>query len=208
MKLAHLLAGTALIGSSLLLVPVAQAATQGNIVVAQNDQKHDEHKGTPPGASKNTTPPNKGTTTPQNHMPNNMMGPPHTGPNTMMGPQNHAPNNMMGPQNHMGAPNNMMGGHNTHQNFDKHSFQRNVTAAHHFHIAVYTRPHGWYDHHWVYGEILPALFWTQDYWISDYYDYGLDAPPPGFIWVRYGNDALLIDQNTGEVLQVDYGLFY
>ena len=33
--------------------------------------------------------------------------------------------------------------------------------------------------------------------------YGLFTPP-GLIWVRYDDDALLIDQYTGEILQVRY----
>ena len=36
----------------------------------------------------------------------------------------------------------------------------------------------------------------------------LDPPPPGTVWVRYGNDALLIDRYSGEVIQVVYGIFY
>ena len=33
-------------------------------------------------------------------------------------------------------------------------------------------------------------------------------PPPGTVWVRYGRDALLIDRYTGEVIQVEYSVFY
>ena len=33
-------------------------------------------------------------------------------------------------------------------------------------------------------------------------------PPPDAVWVRYGDDALLIDRYTGEVIQVEYGVFY
>ena len=36
----------------------------------------------------------------------------------------------------------------------------------------------------------------------------LIAPPYGAIWVRVGDDALLIDQYTGEIIEVDYGVFY
>ena len=52
-------------------------------------------------------------------------------------------------------------------------------APRRFHANGYQRPHGWYEHRWVYGEILPSLFWSQNYWLSDYYDYGLSDPPPG-----------------------------
>ena len=44
---------------------------------------------------------------------------------------------------------------------------------------------------------------------ATYYGYyGLPYPPPGTVWVRYGDDALLIDQYTGEIVEVIYGLFY
>ena len=33
-------------------------------------------------------------------------------------------------------------------------------------------------------------------------------PMPGTVWVRYGDDALLIDRYTGEVIQVAYGIFW
>ena len=114
---------------------------------------------------------------------------------------------MAGPNMAMRAPNNSMRGPgNGGRNFA--SFQRNFTAPHRFHAAAYRRPRGWYSHHWVFGEILPALFWTQDYWLTDYVDFGLEPPPPGTVWVRDGYDALLIDRYTGEIIQVDYSVFY
>ena len=41
----------------------------------------------------------------------------------------------------------------------------------------------------------------------DYWLFGLDVPPYGYEWVRYGPDALLIDLRSGEVIQVVYGRF-
>ena len=116
-----------------------------------------------------------------------------------------------GPDTAMRAPNNSMRGPDnaarpSNRNFA--SFQRNFTAPHRFHAAAYRRPRGWYSHHWVFGEILPALFWTQDYWLDDYMDFGLEPPPPGTVWVRDGYDALLIDRYSGEIIQVDYNVFY
>lgn len=34
------------------------------------------------------------------------------------------------------------------------------------------------------------------------------APPPDAVWVRYGPDALLVDRMTGEIIRVQYGVFY
>jgi Ni/Co efflux regulator RcnB len=164
------------------------------------------HGGPPPGGH-GAAPPgggHPGGAAPGGHPGGAMNGPPRGGNahgNSMMGPS-HGNNTMM------------MGGHNAghnppNRNFDRHSYQRNFVAPRRYHAnGGYVRPRGWYEHRWVFGEILPALFWSQNYWLSDYNDYGLSDPPPGFVWVRYGSDALLIDQNSGEVLQVEYDVFY
>jgi Ni/Co efflux regulator RcnB len=81
-------------------------------------------------------------------------------------------------------------------------------AVRRFSFGGYVRPEGWYYRRWSYGEFLPWLFWTQNYWLSDYSYFGLPYPPPGCVWVRYGDDALLIDRYTGEIVEVIYGLFY
>ena len=85
----------------------------------------------------------------------------------------------------------------------------NITAPRKFHAArAYVRPAGWYEHRWTYGERLPRNFFASDFWITDFGVYGLIAPWDGYEWVRYGDDALLIDVDTGEVIRVEYGLFY
>lgn len=88
-------------------------------------------------------------------------------------------------------------------------FRANIRAPHRYHFArVYVRPAGWYPHRWVFGERLPAVFFAPDFFILDFAAYGLIAPWPGYQWVRYGDDALLIDLETGEVIRVEYDVFY
>jgi Ni/Co efflux regulator RcnB len=87
-------------------------------------------------------------------------------------------------------------------------FHRNVTAARRFHAPQYRRPAGWYPHHWVFGEFLPSAFWIRNYWIANYIAYALSPPPYGAVWVRVGDDALLVDQTSGEIITVEYGVFY
>lgn len=85
----------------------------------------------------------------------------------------------------------------------------NIQAPRRFHVAaVYRRPAGFYVHRWTFGERLPVAFYVRDYWISDFALYGLMEPWTGYEWVRVGDDALLIDVETGEVVRVEYGLFY
>ena len=88
------------------------------------------------------------------------------------------------------------------------NYHRNFRAERRFRMPVYRRPQGWYAHRWAWGEFLPRFFWTSDYWIIDYGIYGLPPPPSGAIWVRVGDDALLIDRFNGAIIEVAYGIFY
>ncbi len=88
------------------------------------------------------------------------------------------------------------------------NFHQNFRADRRFRGPSYRRPPGYYARRWTWGQVLPNFFWTRDYWITDYYDYDLPPPPFGAIWVRVGDDALLIDQDSGEIIEVDYGVFY
>lgn len=87
------------------------------------------------------------------------------------------------------------------------AWQRNFGATRRYHAPAYHRPSGWYSVRWVFGMVLPTLFWTHDYWIIDYWEYGLPNPPYGYVWVRYGDDALLVSVSSGYILQVVYNLF-
>lgn len=86
--------------------------------------------------------------------------------------------------------------------------RRNVRATRRFHAGAYRGPAGYHYQRWTFGQFLPGAYWARDFWITDFLAFGLFAPPDGYIWVRYGPDAMLIDQYTGEIIQVDYGVFY
>lgn len=81
-------------------------------------------------------------------------------------------------------------------------------AYHRYHLGHFYWPRGYHYRRWVYGEILPGVFFTTRYWLHDWRIYGLYPPPPGTRWVRYGPDALLIDRYSGEIIRVVYGIFY
>jgi len=93
------------------------------------------------------------------------------------------------------------------EKFDRATYQHNFRAARSFHIGPYHRPPGWAAHHWAYGQILPRVYWGPQYLIGDYWLFALEVPPAGYEWVRDDTDALLVDTNTGEILQVEYGVF-
>lgn len=68
-------------------------------------------------------------------------------------------------------------------------------------------PGGYRYHRYYYGQFLPWIFLAPEYYFTDYYDYGFDAPPYGYEWVRYGPDLLLVNIETGQVEDVEYGVF-
>ena len=91
--------------------------------------------------------------------------------------------------------------------FDRATYQHNFQAARSYRIGPYHRPSGWVDRHWGFGDRLPRAYWAPQYLLADYWLFGLEVPPVGYEWVRVGADALMIDTATGEVLQVEYGVF-
>jgi Ni/Co efflux regulator RcnB len=61
---------------------------------------------------------------------------------------------------------------------------------------------------WLIGEWLPSTFFLDSRYMLDYWRFGLYEPPAGCRWVRVGDDALLVDNFNGEVLDVIYDLFW
>jgi Ni/Co efflux regulator RcnB len=108
-------------------------------------------------------------------------------------------------------PNNMMmqrGPTSVHRNFDVQRYQRTFNAQRRFHVGVWQPPQGYAYQRWTYGQRLPGLYFGRNYWLTNFAFFGLMPPPPNCVWVRYGPDALLVDQYTGEIIQVSYGVFY
>lgn len=76
------------------------------------------------------------------------------------------------------------------------------------HIAPFAYPQGWAYRRWAVGAILPPLFLAPAYYYSDWATMGLTPPPPGFQWLRYGSDLLLVNVTTGQVVDTVYDVFY
>jgi len=121
-------------------------------------------------------------------------------------PEAHAPETHPGPTHYQRVPE-PQGWNNRPKTVDRAAYQHNFQASRSYHIGAYRRPAGWVSRHWGYGEVLPRAFWAPSYLIADYWLFALETPPEGYEWVRYGNDALLIDTSTGTVLQAEYGVF-
>lgn len=64
------------------------------------------------------------------------------------------------------------------------------------------------NYRWTRGAFLPRYFLLPDYFITDYYAFGLEPAPYGYQWVRVGYDVLLVNQYTGQIVEVVPGVFY
>jgi hypothetical protein len=58
------------------------------------------------------------------------------------------------------------------------------------------------------GAYLAPIFWQPDYFVLDYGYFGLAPPPPGYAWIRYGPDLLMIQLGGGQIGQVIHGFYY
>jgi len=75
-------------------------------------------------------------------------------------------------------------------------------------LAPFVYPAGWGYRRWAVGAVLPPLFLVPAYYYADWATLGLAAPEPGFQWVRYGPDLVLVNVTTGQIVDVVYGAFY
>jgi Ni/Co efflux regulator RcnB len=87
-------------------------------------------------------------------------------------------------------------------------FHQSFRAPHRYRIGAWNAPRGFSYRRFGIGERIPALLLISTYFLTDYALYGLEAPDDGYIWVRDGSDAVLVDRETGEVVEVEYDVFY
>ncbi|MFC3580460.1 RcnB family protein [Sphingomonas hylomeconis] len=79
-----------------------------------------------------------------------------------------------------------------------------------YHLPRYYAPSGWrYGYRrFDIGFTLSSLLFNQNYWIGDASYYGLPEAYGEYRWVRYYNDALLVDIYSGEVVDTVYDIFW
>ena len=70
------------------------------------------------------------------------------------------------------------------------------------HLAPFVYPPGFAYWRWAVGAVLPPVFLAPAYYYAEWATLGLDPPQPGFQWVRYGPDLLLVNVTTGAVVDV------
>jgi hypothetical protein len=77
-----------------------------------------------------------------------------------------------------------------------------------FHLGLYFDPYGWGYQPFSIGWRLWPSYYGRNYWINDPWYYRLPYAPAGYVWVRYWNDALLVDTWSGTVVDVIPGFFW
>jgi Ni/Co efflux regulator RcnB len=60
----------------------------------------------------------------------------------------------------------------------------------------------------VSGQFLPVMFLTSTYYFNNWATLGIQPPPPGYQWVRFGPDLLLVQLGTGYVAYAMRNVFY
>jgi Ni/Co efflux regulator RcnB len=87
-------------------------------------------------------------------------------------------------------------------------YRRTITTKKHYDAGAFTAPSGYTYSRYELGGHVPDVLRSDDGLVlTGYSTYALQAPPHGLTWIRVGNDALLVDRKTGEVVETDYGLF-
>jgi hypothetical protein len=79
-----------------------------------------------------------------------------------------------------------------------------------FHLPRYYAPYGWgYGYRrFSVGAYLADVLFAENYWIDDPFYYHLPPAYGEYRWVRYYNDALLVDIYTGEVVDEVDDIFW
>ncbi len=78
-----------------------------------------------------------------------------------------------------------------------------------FRLGAYYAPYRGYSYRRLsIGFYLDGLFFGSRYWIADPWQYRLPDVYGPYRWVRYYDDALLVNTYTGEVVDVIYDVFW
>ena len=77
-----------------------------------------------------------------------------------------------------------------------------------FRLGFYYDPFGYSYRRYGIGSYLYPSYYQSNYWLNDPWQYRLPPAYGPYRWVRYYNDALLIDTWSGEVVDVIHGFFW
>jgi hypothetical protein len=90
--------------------------------------------------------------------------------------------------------------------YDWHNWRKRHRSL--FRLGFYFDPFGWRYRPYSIGWRLWPSYYSSRFWINDPWQYRLPYAPPGYRWIRYYNDAILVDTWNGEVVDVIYNFFW
>ena len=90
--------------------------------------------------------------------------------------------------------------------YDWRNHRRNHRSI--FHVGVHFDPFGWGYHRYNVGWRLWPSYYSSNYWLNDPSMYRLPYAQWPYKWVRYYDDAILVDTISGQVVDVIYGFFW
>ena len=87
---------------------------------------------------------------------------------------------------------------------------RNYRHSHRslFRLSRYYDPYGWNYRRFSIGFSLGSSYYGSNYWLNDPWMYRLPPAYGPYRWVRYYDDALLVNIYTGQVVDVLYNFFW
>jgi hypothetical protein len=95
---------------------------------------------------------------------------------------------------------------NNHR-YDWHNWRNRHRSL--FRLGFYSDPFGWgYQPYSIGWRMWPNYYRSSSYWLNDPWQYRLPYAPPGTRWIRYYNDAILVDTWSGQVVDVIYNFFW
>ena len=77
-----------------------------------------------------------------------------------------------------------------------------------FNFGFYRDPFGWGYQPFSIGWRMWPSYYSRSYWLSDPWQYRLPYAPPGYRWIRYYDDAILVDTWDGQVVDVIRNFFW
>jgi Ni/Co efflux regulator RcnB len=77
-----------------------------------------------------------------------------------------------------------------------------------FHLGFYYDPFGWGYSPFQIGWRMWPSYYSRSFWLNDPWQYRLPYAPSGTRWVRYYDDAVLVDTWSGQVVDVIYNFFW
>ena len=77
-----------------------------------------------------------------------------------------------------------------------------------FRLGFYYDPFGWNYRRWSIGSYLHSSYYGSNFWLDDPWRYRLPPAYGPYRWVRYWDDALLVNIYTGEVVDVMHNFFW